>query len=230
VTDPWGPEYRPVRNSLTEYPLPRAGGRVEVRMLDGNGGKLTAARRNAPVKAVLLVVSLCIGASAPAAETAADTAAVWVPKEINFVYVGFTTKYTCDGLQAKMRGILLELGARDDLKVMRLGCMRTNTPETTPGVRIVMHVLQPVSAASGQSVAAHWKSVDVLADRNVVDAALDCELIWQLNRDVLPLFAARHVDYSSACAANKALIGGTRLKADVLVPEQDAVPKTASAR
>jgi hypothetical protein len=218
-----------VRNWLTEHPLPRAGERVEVRMLDGNR-KLTAARRNALFMAVLLVATLCAGvASAPAAETAADAAAVWVPKEVNFVYVGFTTKYTCDGLQAKMRRVLLELGARDDLKVMRLGCMRANMPETTPGVRIVMHVLQPVSAAAGQTVAAHWKNVDVLADRNVVDAALDCELISQLKQDVLPLFTARHVDYSAACAANKALIGGTRLKADVLVPDQDAVPKSASA-
>jgi hypothetical protein len=197
-------------------------------MLDGNGGKVTA-RRNAPFTAVLLVVSLWAAAgSAPAAADSADVAAAWVPKEVNFVYVGFTTKYTCDGLQAKMRRILLQLGARDDLKVERYGCMRVNAPETTPGVRIVMHVLQPASATAAPTVAAHWKTVDVLADRNPVDAALDCELIAQLNRDVLPLFAPRHVDYSAACAANKPLVGGTRLKADVLVPDQDAAPKSAS--
>jgi hypothetical protein len=194
-----------------------------------NGGKVTATRRNAPFTALLLVVSLCAGAaSAPVAADSADAAAVWVPKEVNFVYVGFTTKYTCDGLQAKMRRILLQLGARDDLKVTPLGCMRINAPETSPGVRIVMHVLQPASAAAGQTVTAHWKSVDVLADRNVVDAALDCELISQLKHDVLPLFTARHVDYSAVCAANKALIGGTRLKADMLVSDQDAVPKSAA--
>lgn len=198
-------------------------------MLDGNYGKVTVARRNAPFTAVLLAVSVCAAAgSAPAAETSAEVAAAWVPKELNFVYVGFTTKYTCDGLQARMRRILLQLGARDDLKVERYGCIRVNAPETTPGVRIVMHVLQPASGTAGQTVAAHWKSVDVLTDRNPVDAALDCELISQLNRDVLPLFAPRHVDYSAACAANKPLVGGTRLKADVLVPDQDAVPKTAT--
>jgi hypothetical protein len=181
------------------------------------------------ITAVLLGLSLCAGAaSAPAAADSADAAAAWVPKELNFVYVGFTNKYTCDGLQAKMRRILLELGARDDLKVTPLGCMRVNAPETTPGVRIVMHVLQPASGAAGQSVAAHWKSVDVLADHNVIDAALDCELISQFKQDVLPLFAARHVDYSAACAANKALIGGTRLKVDVLVSDQDAGPKSAA--
>jgi hypothetical protein len=127
-----------------------------------------------------------------------------------------------------MRRILLQLGARDDLKVTSYGCIRVNAPETTPGVRIVMHVLQPVSATGGQTVAAHWKAIDVLADRDPADAALDCELVSQLKRDVLPLFAARHVDYSAACAAHMPLVGGTRLKADVLVPDQDAVPKSAS--
>lgn len=224
-----------MRNLLTEHSVPRgrptligAGWRVEVRMLDGTGGRVTGARRNAPFTAMLLV-SLCAGAgSAPAAADSADVASVWVPKEVNFVYVGFTTKYTCDGLQTRMRRILLQLGARGDLKVGHYGCIRVNAPETTPGVRIVMHVLQPASGTAAQTVAAHWKIVDVLADRNPVDAALDCELIAQLNRDVLPLFAPRHVDYSAACAANKPLVGGTRLKADVLIPDQDAMPKTAT--
>lgn len=198
-------------------------------MSDGNGGKVTAARRNRPFAAVLLAASLCAGAgSAPAATDSGDMAAVWVPKEVSFVYVGFTTKYSCDGLQDRMRRILLQLGARDDLKVMPYRCMRVNTPETTPGVRIVMHVLQPASGTAGQTVEAHWKTVNVLADRDPVTAALDCELISQLKQNVLPLFAARHVDYSAACAANMPLVGGTRLKADVLVPDQDAVPKTAA--
>ncbi len=197
-------------------------------MLDG-GGKLVVARRNAPVTAVLLVACLWAGAgSAPAAADSGDVAAVWVPKAVNFMYVGFTTKYSCEGLQAEMRRILLQLGARDDLKVIPYGCMRVNGPETTPGVRIVMHVLQPASATAGQTVAAHWKAVDVLAERDPVHAALDCELISQLKGDVLPLFAPRHVDYSAACAAHMPLVGGTRLKADVLIPDQDAVPKSAS--
>jgi hypothetical protein len=146
----------------------------------------------------------------------------WAEKEVNFVYVGFTTKYTCDGLQEKMRGILLKLGARDDLKVTGLGCLRDNGPETSPGVRIVMHVLQPASSAAGSSVAAHWKTVDLLAHRDPVDAALDCELVAQLKRDVLPLFAARQVDYGAACSAHQPLAGGTRLKAELLIADGGA--------
>jgi len=196
-------------------------------MLDGNDATVTAAGRLALLTAALVLGSLGVGASASlAAADSGDDTAVWVPKELNFRYVGFTTKYSCDGLRDRMRSILLQLGARDDLKVTGYGCIAINSPETTPGVRISMHVLQPASATAGQTVAAHWKTVDLLADRSLVDAGLDCELVSQLNRDVLPLFAPRHVDYSAACSVNNPLIGGTRLKADVLVAD----PTSAAAR
>lgn len=187
-------------------------------MLGANGGRVAAVRRIATMTALLLGVSLCAAATpAPAAADSGNVTAAWVPKEVKFVYVGFTTKYSCDGLQDRVRSLLLQLGARADLKVIRYGCIGVNRPETTPGVNIVMHVLQPTSATAEQTVAAHWKRVDLLADRNIVDASGDCELISQLHREVLPLFAARQIDYSAACAAHQPIVGGTRLKADVLV-------------
>jgi hypothetical protein len=194
-------------------------------MLGGSGGRVIAVRWIAPITAALLVVSICAGAGPPAPATASpgdEAAAGWVQKEVNFRYVGFTTKYSCDGLRDRMRYILLQLGARDDLKMAGYGCVGVNAPETTPGVRIVMHVLQPGSATGGQAVAAHWKTVDLVANRDLLDAARDCELISQLDRDVLPLFAVRHVDYSAACSAGTPLVGGTRLKADVLVADSSA--------
>jgi hypothetical protein len=178
---------------------------------------------------MLFLASLCLGASATlAAAGAGDVAAVWVQKEVNFRYVGFTTKYSCDGLQSRVREILLQLGARDDLQVTGFGCLKVDAPETTPGVRILMHVLQPAAATDGQTVASHWKTIDVFAGRTPVDAALDCELIAQVHRVVLPLFATRQVDYSATCSANQPLIGGTRLKADVLVSEP--APRVAATR
>lgn len=177
--------------------------------------------------ALLACGSVWAGPQTSSAASGAASA-VWVPKELNFVYRGFTTKYSCDGLQERMRRILLQLGARDDLKVMRFGCLSVNAPETTPGVRIIMHVLQPASGAAARTVAAQWKTVDVLADRDPSKAALDCELIAQLDREVLPLFATRQVDYSAACPAYTVVVGGTRLKADVLVA--DSAPPATAAR
>jgi hypothetical protein len=192
-------------------------------MHDASSTQGRAVRRLGPITATLLVASLCAGAAAQlAAAEPTAVASVWVPKNVQFVYGGFTTKYTCDGLQTKMRRILLELGARDDLKVISFGCLQGNAPVTNAGVRIAMHVLQPVSAAGGESLPAHWKNVDLLADRDPIDASRDCELIAQLKQDVLPWFAPRQIDYSAQCSAYQPLSGGTRLKAEVLVPETAA--------
>jgi hypothetical protein len=68
-------------------------------------------------------------------------------------------------------------------------------------------------------VPTRWETVDLLARRDPLDAALDCELIAQFDQQVLVLFATRSVDYSAQCAAHMPLVGGTRLKADVLVPD-----------
>lgn len=195
-------------------------------MLHSNGGMVAAIGRRARLTAALAAACVCAAVGVPALAAADSPAqpASWVQKELNFRYVGFTTKYSCDGLQDRMRRLLLKLGARDDLRVTGYGCI---SPQTTPGVRIVMHVLQPASAPAGQAVAAHWQTVDLLADRDLFDAARDCELIAQLDRDVLPLFAPRHVDYSAACHVNDPLVGGTRLKADVLVSDS-ARPVTAA--
>jgi hypothetical protein len=198
-------------------------------MIHSNTGTVTAVERIARVAAALMATALCAAAAALAAAAPGEEAA-WVQKEVNFRYVGFTTKYTCDGLRDRMRRALLLLGARDDLKLTGYGCVGVGA-ETTPGVRIVMHVLQPASATSGQTVAAHWKSVDLLSARDLrdpLDAALDCELIAQLDRDVVPLFAVRHVDYSATCSVGTPLVGGTRLKADVLVA--DAASPAAARR
>ena len=129
-------------------------------------------------------------------------AAVWAQKEVKFTYVGFTTKYSCDGLQARVREILLQLGARDDLQVTGFGCLRVNTLRRPLGSGSSCTYCSRRLQRDGQTVASHWKTVDVFAGRTPVDAALDCELIAQLHREVLPLFATRQVDYSATCSAN----------------------------
>jgi hypothetical protein len=77
-------------------------------------------------------------------------------------------------------------------------------------------------------VPAHWKIIDLLANRDPVDTAGDCELIEQIRQKVLPLFATRNVDYSSTCEPHQLLIGATRLKAEVLVADESAASDSAA--
>src|ERR1700704_4819616 len=93
----------------------------------------------------LLTATGWAAADETGAAAARGQAAVWTPKELTFVYQGFTTKYSCDGLRDKVRGVLLDLGAqKKDLKVQQLGCSSSSgRPDPFPGVRVKMKVLQP---------------------------------------------------------------------------------------
>jgi hypothetical protein len=166
--------------------------------------------------------------AADAADASGDSPrelAVWVPMQLNFVYGHFTTEYSCNGLAARMKSILLKLGARPDLDVRGYGCTQLTGPDPLAGVKIRMNVLEPAGARPG--LGAHWTRVDLLHDREILEAAADCELIDQVAHKILPLFTVRNVDYSAACQARNLVPGATRLKADVLVADQR--PPAASA-
>jgi len=172
-----------------------------------------------------------LGATAWAAENAPTAAgepqsAVWTEKELTFVYQGFTTRYSCDGLRDKVRGVLLDLGAqKKGLKFMELGCSRPSGPDPFPGVRVKMRVLQPAGSADAAKatdqtpVAAHWKPVDLkLRDSFTTDSG-ECELVEQIRHKIVPLFATRNVELRTTCIPHQATASRPVLKMDVLVPD-----------
>ena len=62
-------------------------------------------------------------AAAPQAPASASTlSAVWKEQRFDFFYTGRTARYSCDGLRDKVRAMLLDLGARRDLKIAAIGC------------------------------------------------------------------------------------------------------------
>jgi hypothetical protein len=193
-----------------------------------------------PVSASALALFLSIIAPARA-EAPADTAppawATWTPKELRFVYMGFTSHYSCDGLRDKMRAILLQLGARPDLTVREVPCSGfAGRPTEFPGVTVSMNVPAPWDTSktdpNATPVPAHWKSVEISTDRDPLREAGDCELVEQVKAHVLPLFNARQVDYRSTCVPNQLQVGGTHLKAEVLIadPPPATAPGAASSQ
>ena len=180
-----------------------------------------------PRVAAVTVVALLLTAEALAeapAQTAPPTWAVWTPKELRFIYMGFTSHYSCDGLRDKMRAIVLQLGARSDLTVREFPCSgELGRPTEFPGVTVNMNVLTPWNPTDANAAAipvpAHWKSVEISTERDPLREAGDCELIEQVKPRVLPLFTTRHIDYHSTCIPNQLTLGGTQLKADVLIAD-----------
>jgi hypothetical protein len=155
-------------------------------------------------------------AEAPAASD--HELAVWVPLQLIFRYTPLTTKYSCSGLEQRVKALLIKLGARPDLDVRGYGCTNLTGPDPLAGVRIRMNVLEPAGARPG--LATHWQRVNLLEDRDLFSAAADCELIEQLAQKIVPLFTVRNVDYQAACPPRGPSPESVRLKADVLVADQ----------
>lgn len=188
-------------------------------------------RSHVRVLASAALVALLVPA-AWAAGTDASEPAVWTLKEFQFIYQGFTSKYSCDGLRDKMREILLQLGARkNDLKISDWGCAGSSgVPDPFPGVAVKMSVLVPAAASATASpaevVPGHWKPVILKLDRSSLSEAGECELVEQVKQKVLPLFTTRNVALKSECIPHQLTPGGTQLSAEVLAPEQK--PTSAS--
>ena len=177
----------------------------------------------------LLLSAAALAQAPPQASPAPPAWAVWTPKELRFVYMGFTSHYSCDGLRDKMRVILLQLGARPDMKLRETPCSgQLGRPSAFPGVTVNMNVLTPFDAAKTNAaetpLPAHWKSVQISTDRDPLREAGDCELIEQVKSRVLPLFTARNIEYRSTCIPNQLQVGGTLLKAEVLIADEQKAP------
>jgi hypothetical protein len=183
-------------------------------------------RRVRGALAPVVALGLLLSAAAWADSTDGGQSAVWTQKEFKFIYQGFTTKYSCDGLHDKMRRILLELGARKkDLKIGEWGCSgRSGLPDPFPGVIVKMSVLVPADGAAAPgaepAVPSHWRALNLKLDNSSLAEAGECELVEQVKQQVLPLFSTRNVDLKSTCVPHQLTPGGTQLNAEVLAPDQ----------
>lgn len=184
---------------------------------------------------VLLASSLIAG-SAPAAESdaaaSAPVTAKWVSRKLHYVYQGFTAHYSCDGLQASVKRILLQLGARPDLVVKPSGCVRLEGPEPSPGVNVTLSVLEPADsadkdAANSPEVAARWENVAIQASTPTRDNSGGCELIQDVKKQFLPLFATRNLKYTSDCFPHTESLVGADLHLEVLRPLKPPTPRPA---
>ncbi len=84
--------------------------------------------------------------SPPTAAPGAQPGA-WQDHELEFQFVGFTTTYSCDGLESKLRLLLTRLGARPGFTVWAYGCARGGgIPDRFARARLKFATLQPASA------------------------------------------------------------------------------------
>ena len=143
----------------------------------------------------------------------------WSTHELDFQYMGFSSRYSCSGLENSMRQILLQLGARTDKSLVTPGACSaaSDRPARIAGVHIKATTLQPATDANVPAVDAYWKQVTI--GGGLSDA--DCELLDQVKTEILPLFATRNVKSSGTpCVPHQATLIAPKLVLEVLIPAE----------
>jgi hypothetical protein len=177
--------------------------------------------------------------------------AVWKPQQMNFEYRGYSTTYSCRGLQDKLELILLSVGAREDLQLNGYACdeqigiarfqivlqspviaseenLRELTAYDAKGELIArVKGEQLPSAADLPRFSAVWKTVSFARDRRMRLERGDCELVQQLRQQILTRMSVRMVKDNVRCSSSMGNIGPPRLTVSALVraDEGAALPR-----
>jgi hypothetical protein len=141
-------------------------------------------------------------------------AAVWKEQRLTFYYVGRTARYSCQGLLDKVRSLLLDLGARRDIKVSVLACDESASHLTGgslgPNLGLVFSspalpdaAAKPSGPGDLSSLAASYIPFTLSNDvfRNI--GLGDCELIQEFTRQILSKMATRNVKQHIICVPNQ---------------------------
>jgi hypothetical protein len=132
--------------------------------------------------------------------------AVWKEQHVHFLYAGRTSRYSCDGLQEKLRALLLELGARRDLRVTAAGC-----EQPAPSLQLVFSApalpdaaLKPLHRGDLKPVDARFERFILTSDAFRNFGIADCELVQEFTRQILPKLATRDVRQDISCVPYQA--------------------------
>jgi hypothetical protein len=174
-------------------------------------------------RATLLLLAAGVASAAPqAGEEVVE--AVWKPQRMNFVYRGYSTFYSCRGLQDKLEKILTTVGAQGGIALRAYACddrmatarfeiVLTSPVEATP--RNVQELTtydaqdeliarvrgEPLaSAADLPRFPAVWKTISFARNREMRLAPGDCELVSQLRRHILPRMSVHIVSDEVRCS------------------------------
>ena len=174
----------------------------------------------AAVMATAAVVATAAATAAAAAPAPAGTMAQWHAQKLKFDYNGFTALYTCDGLEGKVKQILLTFGARKDLTVRATGCdYGSSHPSKFAWVTAEFSALAPAAdPAPADAIKAGWEKVQLAPNRPGYMGAGECELVEQM-RDLLQKgFALRNTDYRTRCVPHQISVADYSVSTEVLKP------------
>jgi hypothetical protein len=148
--------------------------------------------------------------------------AVWQKHEYSFVFMGFTSTYSCDGLASKLKQLLVTAGARPDAKASAGPCASPfGRPDKFARADLTFYTLAPPGAAGAADAPpadAIWKPVEFASRQPNYLALGDCELVDQFRTAVLPMFTTRNLSNHMTCVPHQESGSTIDLKFESLAP------------
>jgi hypothetical protein len=145
--------------------------------------------------------------------------AVWKEQHLDFFYRGRTAQYSCDGLRDKVRALLIDLGARRDVKIVPIGChggaagstSSLNLPSLNlPSLNLIFSApalpdaaAKPLHVGDLAATDARFEPFTIASDAFRNMGIGDCELVEEFARQVLPKLVARGVRQDIACVLHQ---------------------------
>jgi hypothetical protein len=145
-------------------------------------------------------------------------AGAWQHHKVTFSYFGFTSLFTCNGLEDHVRQILLHIGARKDAKVTASGCGGAlNTPSHNAWVSTDFYTLAPAAGDGGSdTVRARWTPLEITPRRPNFMTDGDCELMQSMKDFINQNFTLRDVEYRTSCVPHEMSLDGYAVKGQAL--------------
>ncbi|HME38663.1 MAG TPA: hypothetical protein VKG63_06850 [Steroidobacteraceae bacterium] len=175
----------------------------------------------------MLGVGLMLAASAGWAGTGDVISAVWKEQHLSLLYMGRTSRYTCDGLRDKVRAMLIDLGARRDLEITALGCegpaaqVRLASPGPSLNIVVSTPALpaskpRPQRAADSRLVAARFEPFTITSNAFRNMGIADCELVEEFTHQILPKLVTRGLTQDITCVPFQESGGRYLVRGEVL--------------
>lgn len=174
--------------------------------------------------ALALGAAACLASEALPAPAISPDSTVWQPHHESFTYSGFTSSFTCDGIEGKVGQILRYFGARKDLQVSAHGCPRgPNSLSHMIWIVVDFQTLgaAPADAPSDSLVKAQWTPIQLTGQRPFFMEQGDCELIQAMRPVLTHDFQLRGLSFDTSCMPYQQSLVDFTVKGEVLKPSTE---------
>jgi len=124
--------------------------------------------------------------------------AKWQEQETRFTYFGYTTYYTCDGIESSVESLLTELGAKD-VKARASGCYNFNSAERSLSVRVKFKTLSTDESLRGEPIKVQMQDLHFNQRSVRRSNHYSCDLIDDIQKKVLDNFEHEVIKKQGIC-------------------------------